>query len=176
VNLRALRRLDARLSVGLQSMARGRPRRLLLAVVAHSADSAVVLPVLGILWAVGGFSFRSYTLSLAAAFAVTVVLTTAMKWAFRRRRPQGEWGVMYRRTDPHSFPSGHASRTLALCLAAFGRGWVPVGALLLLWSLAVGYARVALGVHYFLDVVAGFFLGVAVGVAAWVLTAHGILP
>jgi undecaprenyl-diphosphatase len=176
VSLDSLRRLDARFSVRLQSTARGRLRRLLLSVVAHSGDSAVVLPLLAVLWALGGFSFRSYTLTLAAAYLATVVLTTAMKWAFRRRRPEGEWGTLYRRTDPHSFPSGHASRTVALCLVAFGRGWPVAGVLLLAWSVSVGYARVALGVHYLLDVLGGYLLGIAVGAAAWLLMGYGVLP
>jgi membrane-associated phospholipid phosphatase len=171
-----LRRIDARLTARLQSAAVGRGRRTILSITAHSGDSAIIIPAFGVLWAVDGFSLQSYVLSLAAAFAGTVVLTSALKWGFRRGRPKGDWGGLYRRTDPHSFPSGHASRTVALCLTAFGRHWPLAGALLLLWSLLVGYARVAMGVHYVLDVLAGYLLGAAVGVAAWLLTSQGLLP
>jgi undecaprenyl-diphosphatase len=171
-----LRRFDAGLSARLQSAAVGRLRRALLSAAAHSADSAVVIPLLAVLWAVDGFSLQSYVLSLAAAFAGTVILTSALKWGFRRGRPKGDWGAMYRRTDPHSFPSGHASRTVALGLAAFGRHWPLAGVLLLLWALLVGFARVAMGVHYVLDVLVGYLVGLVVGLAAWLLMSGGTLP
>jgi len=172
----ALHRLDAELSGRLQSLSRGRAAKALLSVSAHSGDSIVLIPVLLVLWAIHGFSVHSYTLGLAAAYAASVVVTTALKYAFRRRRPEGEWGGMYRRTDPHSFPSGHASRTVALSLAVFAHHWPLAGGLMLLWSLLVGFSRVAMGVHYVLDVAAGYLVGAGVGVGAWVLVSRGFLP
>ena len=172
----ALRRLDAEITGRLQSMLPGKGSRALLSVLAHSGDSIVLIPLLAVLWAIDGFTPRSYTLSLAAAYAGSVVLTTALKFIVRRRRPEGDWGRMYRRTDPHSFPSGHASRTVALSLAVFGHHWPLAGGLLVLWSLLVGFSRIVMGVHYLLDVAAGYLLGAAVGVAVWLLVAQGLLP
>ncbi|MBN1838244.1 MAG: phosphatase PAP2 family protein [Spirochaetales bacterium] len=145
-------------------------------ISAHSGDSIVLIPVLAVLWAVDGLSLESYTLSLGAAFAGSVVVTTALKFAVRRGRPAGDWGRMYRRTDPHSFPSGHASRAVALGLAVLGHGWPLAGGLLLLWSLLVGFSRVVMGVHYLLDVAAGYLVGAGVGAAVWMLVNHGIMP
>src|SRR4030042_77002 len=60
----------------------------------------------------------------------------------------------------------------------FARDSLPVplaaGLLLGVWALLVGVARVALGVHYLLDVLAGYLLGLAIGagVALWLL--HGL--
>jgi undecaprenyl-diphosphatase len=172
----ALRRLDTELSRRLRSLAGGRLSRILLSIAAHSGDSIVLIPILAVLWAVDGFSAHSYVLSLAGAYAVSVVLTTALKFGLRRRRPAGEWGRMYRRTDPHSFPSGHASRTVALTLTVFAHGWPLAGGVLALWSLLVGFSRVVLGVHYVLDVAAGYLLGAVVGVAVWLLSSHGVIP
>jgi undecaprenyl-diphosphatase len=68
----------------------------------------------------------------------------------------------------YSFPSGHAiSATLLygfLCISLFGivreRHWraltVAVSAVI---TLMVGFSRIALGAHYFTDVVAGITLG-----------------
>ena len=44
-----------------------------------------------------------------------------VKQVIRRERPAGEWGGIYRAIDPHSFPSGHATR--AALLAALAAGW-----------------------------------------------------
>jgi undecaprenyl-diphosphatase len=134
----------------------------------------VLVPLLALGWWREGFAGGGLAVPLAAAFLLSVVLTTLVKYAVRRSRPQGEWGAMYRRTDPHSFPSGHASRTAALTLVALARGQLLFGLLLGLWSLLVGFARIAMGVHYLLDVLAGYLLGLAIGagVAFWLL--HGL--
>jgi undecaprenyl-diphosphatase len=181
LSLEVLRRLDARGTAWLRGLlpescaARAcRLARLALGVIAHSGDSLVLVPLLGLLWWREGFAAGSIALPLAAAFLVSVVLTTLLKYAVRRRRPAGEWGALYRRTDPHSFPSGHASRTVAITLVALARGLPGPGLLLAGWSLLVGFSRVVLGLHYLLDVAAGYLLGLAVGgaVALWFL--HGL--
>src|SRR4051812_31396802 len=70
-----------------------------------------------------------------------------------------------------SFPSGHAqsavvcvSVLLLVFLPSLGRRGRRVAiAAAVLWVLAIGFARVTLGVHYVSDVLAGYFLG-----GAWV--------
>jgi undecaprenyl-diphosphatase len=86
----------------------------------------------------------------------------AVKFLVRRRRPEGEWGGIYRNTDPHSFPSGHAARAFLIAVvgAALGPAWL--GILLWVWAPLVALARVAMGVHYLSDVVAGALFGVIV--------------
>jgi undecaprenyl-diphosphatase len=88
----------------------------------------------------------------------------AIKLLVRRRRPEGEWGAIYRRTDPHSFPSGHAARAglLATLIAGWGPAWLAP--ILLVWAPLVILARVAMGLHYLSDVLAGAALGVLVGI------------
>jgi membrane-associated phospholipid phosphatase len=181
LSLEVLRRLDARGTAWLRGLLpdpgasrASRPVRAALAVIAHSGDSLVLVPLLGLLWWREGFAADALALSLAAAFLLSVLLTTLLKYVVRRSRPRGDWGAMYRKTDPHSFPSGHASRTAAMTLVALARGLPGPGLLLAGWSLLVGFARVALGVHYLLDVAAGYLLGLAIGaaVAFWLL--HGL--
>jgi undecaprenyl-diphosphatase len=175
LGLEILRRLDARGTAWLRGLLPDfRPAHAALAAVAHSGDSVVLVPLLVLLWWREGFSGGSIALPLAAAFLLSVVLTTLVKYAVRRRRPKGEWGAMYRKTDPHSFPSGHASRTAALTLVVLARGLPWPGLAVAAWSVLVGFSRVALGVHYLLDVAAGYLLGLAIGgaVALWFL--HGL--
>jgi len=174
MSLEGLRRLDSGGTTWLRARVPGPRARMVLSVVAHSGDSVVLVPLLALLWWAQAFAAASIAVPLAAAFLASVLLTTLVKYVVRRRRPAGDWGAMYRKTDPHSFPSGHASRAVALTVVVLARGLVLPGALLALWSLLVGFARVALGVHYLLDVAAGYLLGLAIGaaVALWLL--HGL--
>ena len=173
--LEALRRLDSRGTAWVRAaLPDSRAVHTILSLIAHSGDSLVLIPLLALLWWREDFARDSIAVPLAAAFLLSVVLTTLVKYLVRRRRPKGEWGAMYRKTDPHSFPSGHASRTAALTVVALARGLPLPGLLLAVWALLVGFARVALGVHYLLDVLAGYLLGLAIGagVALWLL--HGL--
>jgi undecaprenyl-diphosphatase len=50
-----------------------------------------------------------------------------------------------------------------LAVVALGLGPMWLGLLLLAWAPLVGLARVAMGVHYLSDVLAGMFLGLIMG-------------
>lgn len=164
-------RLDDALSARLRPLAGRRAIHVALALTAHSGDSLVDFPLLAAWWGLEahfipeGPAFRTLVATLAAT-----LVATGVKYLFRRKRPEGDWGGIYRRTDPHSFPSGHAARTMGIAVAALAAGIGPavVGALFL-WSLAVGASRVALGVHHASDVLAGWALGGLLGVAALAL-------
>jgi len=175
VSLRSFKRFDNNLSLRLQESAKSSWARRILAVVAHSADSVVVVPFLFALWWLHGFARHSLVIPIALGFAVSVVATSVVKFAVRRRRPVGQWGAFYRKTDPHSFPSGHASRTITMAIVVFTGGYPLIGVALLLWSLLVGLSRIILGVHYLYDVLAGYLLGVGIGVGIWLLMAFDIL-
>jgi membrane-associated phospholipid phosphatase len=86
----------------------------------------------------------------------------SIKFLVRRRRPEGEWGSIYRNTDPHSFPSGHAARAFLIAVVASALAPAWLGILLWIWAPLVSIARVAMGLHYVSDVVAGAMLGIVV--------------
>ncbi len=109
--------------------------------------------------------------ALVSLIAVVVGAATVLgiKFSIRRARPEGDMGQIYRKTDPHSFPSGHAVRSLMLGVIALGIAPPWLGILLIIWGPLVGIARVAIGVHYVSDVLAGWVLGIIFGVAGiWV--------
>ena len=56
--------------------------------------------------------------------------------------------------DRFSFPSGHSAAAMAVA-AMYALTFPSLGIWLLPIAVLVGYSRVALGVHYPLDVVAG---------------------
>ena len=50
---------------------------------------------------------------------------------------------------------------IAVAAAGLGPGWVAL--ILWIWAPLVALARVAMGVHYVSDIVAGFFVGIFMG-------------
>jgi undecaprenyl-diphosphatase len=140
--------------------------RNLAAVLAHSGDSWFILAGLLIVYIVGDPFWRSWSVMLAGVIIALAGFVLAIKFIFRRQRPAGEWGVIYRKTDPHSFPSGHAARSalIAVLILAWGPAWLAWP--LLLWAPLVSIARVALGVHFLSDVIAGALIGIGAGILA----------
>ncbi len=137
--------------------------RSLAALLAHSGDSWFWLAGLALLWLVGTDFWKSRALAFGAAILVTAVLVLAIKFTVRRQRPAGEWGAIYRSTDPHSFPSGHAARAILLAVMAISLGPAWLAVILLLWAPLVALARIAMGLHYLSDVLAGLLLGIVLG-------------
>jgi membrane-associated phospholipid phosphatase len=146
----------------------------LIAFLAHSGDSWFWMIGLLCLWLLGNKEWHQKSALMAAAVAGLALFVFAIKFSIRRQRPPGEWGAIYRNTDPHSFPSGHAARAglLAVLAAGLGPGWF--GILVTAWSPLVSLARVGTGVHYLSDVIAGLILGIAAGfvmllISPWVM-------
>lgn len=67
-----------------------------------------------------------------------------------------------------SFPSSHAANSAALATVV-GLAHPPIALLAAILSFAVGFSRIYLGVHYPLDVLAGWVIGVSSGLGFWLL-------
>ena len=142
------------------------------------------LTVLGSGWSMAALVpllVRSRTRRFGAGLALTLTATAAVVFLVKqlvgRARPCA--GLVRARvfeapTDP-SFPSGHAAGSFAF--AAFVAwlivrdparatvGWRLVAASLFVLATGVALSRVALGVHFPLDVAAGAVVGALVGIA-----------
>ena len=138
--------------------------RNLAVVFAHSGDSWFWILGLGLVWLIGTDVWKARALAMIISIITTATIVMVIKFIVRRRRPEGDWGDVYRKTDPHSFPSGHAARAALLAVLALGLGPPWFGLLLLVWAPLVILARVAMGVHYLTDVIAGALFGVLMGV------------
>jgi membrane-associated phospholipid phosphatase len=117
---------------------------------------------------VGWLAYRRLP-RLAAFVVVTAVgsslLNTAIKVAVNRARPHLADPVAI--ASGKSFPSGHAQAAIVgygILLLVFlpviarrARPWVTAAAVLMV--LLIGFSRIALGVHYFSDVIGGFLIG-----------------
>lgn len=154
---------DERISARLRVAEKPGFLRSAAAFLAHSGDSWFWILALGIVWFLGGPDWKHRAVVLIGGIVVTAVLVLSLKFTFRRSRPEGEWGDIYRKTDPHSFPSGHAARAFLLPVLASGVGpeWFFIA--LAVWGPLVALARVAMGVHYVSDIAAGILVGAGMG-------------
>jgi undecaprenyl-diphosphatase len=134
----------------------------LASFLAHSGDSWFWMAGLGIVWLFAGPDWHNRAAFIAISIVAQAVTVLAIKFTVRRRRPEGEWGAIYRNTDPHSFPSGHAARALLLVVMAWVLGPEWFRWAVLVWAPLVSLARVAMGVHYVSDVLAGWVTGVVI--------------
>ena len=154
--------LDGCLTQRLRIAEQPGPLRTVAAVLAHSGDSWFWLAGLALLWWLGTDYWKRELLVLIVSILVAALVVFVVKVIVRRRRPEGEWGKFYRSTDPHSFPSGHAVRAMMLAVIMLGMS-PATGIVLLVWAPLVALARVAMGLHYLSDVLAGMLLGVIIG-------------
>jgi len=101
--------------------------------------------------------------------AVAFVVTIALQYLIRRKRPEVTRTTYHLFVHTFSFPSAHASTSMAfatsLAYAFIGSslqyGWAFAFAWFLLACL-IAMSRVVVGVHYFFDVIAGAFLGYSI--------------
>jgi undecaprenyl-diphosphatase len=166
VNLKHILELDARLSARMRVAERPGLLRTLCVFFAHSGDSWFWWGGLALLAWLGNTFWRPRALTVLVSIIALAVIVLAIKFTIRRRRPDGEWGGLYRSTDPHSFPSGHAARAVLIAVLAIGLGPAWLAVVLCIWAPLVALARVAMGVHYISDIVAGGILGVIAGIVA----------
>lgn len=130
------------------------------AIFAHSGDSWFMPPIFGLLWIFGNDFWSIWGKIMLLSILGVGAVVQIIKWSFRRKRPDGNWGNMVRKSDPHSFPSGHAAKAgLLMGLGLFlGPEAVRVG--VCIYSPLMAFARTQMGVHYLSDVIAGFILGI----------------
>jgi undecaprenyl-diphosphatase len=159
--------LDKRASYALRVAQKPGFDRTAALLFAHSGDSWFWGAGLLILWALGTEAWKTWAVWQLAFIIGLAALVLVLKFSIKRKRPEGEWGQIYRNTDPHSFPSGHAARAfLIACLAVLmGPAWLAI--ILLVWAPLVTLSRVLMGVHYLSDVLAGAIVGVFFAILGW---------
>ena len=162
MNFRSVLEWDARLSDQMRVAEKPGALRVISIIFAHSGDSWFWGAALVGLWVWGDSFWKEWAVEQFASISVLAALVMGIKFLVRRRRPEGEWGSIYRNTDPHSFPSGHAARSflIAVLVTGLGPAWLAIA--LWIWAPLVALARVAMGVHYVSDIVAGAALGIVI--------------
>lgn len=97
-----------------------------------------------------------------------LIVIAFLKLSFARQRPsynEGDLPLSASKIDGFSFPSGHATRAFMLYVLFLNdfMGFDSLANIVLLWSVILGYSRIALGRHYISDVVVGALVGLGEG-------------
>jgi len=164
MNLSSFLQLDARLSGRMRIAERPGLLRNISIFFAHSGDSWFWGLGLILLWLYGDSPWKKWAVVLFGGISALAVIVMTLKFMIRRRRPEGDWGGIYRNTDPHSFPSGHAARAFLIAVFAMALGPSWLGIILWIWAPLVALARVAMGVHFLSDILAGAVTGILIGI------------
>jgi len=155
--------LDQTLTGPLTLTSRPGFARGLATALAHSGDIYVWAGLMVLAWFFAGEQWKTPAAVVVAGLLLGEVAVVGIKMVVRRQRPPGTGGLIYRKTDPFSFPSGHAARATMLCLLAWHFGPLAAFVGIVVWSPFMVLSRIAIGIHYVFDVLAGFVLG-------WLLT------
>lgn len=134
--------------------------------ITHLGEPQVALPLLivGMIALHGVTKSRSMVRSIVIHGILLLVLVQGTKRVIDRPRPgavmSGLQGLPGGHLRQHAFPSGHSAfgAYIAGVMAFSGVGpMVATGAVIV--GLAVGWSRVAIGAHWFGDVIVGLGLG-----------------
>jgi undecaprenyl-diphosphatase len=142
------------------------PFQLWLADILKDIDRedivAIILLVMGILVTLR----RGWLAALGSMFVAGAgwLLIAGIKLVVAQPRPLPFEGPAYK--EALSYPSGHVTfvmaLTVALCVVLAGSRWRwPVVIFLCLLTLATGWSRLMLGVHYPMDIVGGILGGLS---------------
>lgn len=138
----------------------------LAVVLAHSGDSWLWAIGMALVWLVtlrGNSLWHTRSAVLEISIVLQALFVFALKQVIHRARPDGEWGAIYRIVDPHSFPSGHATRAAMLAVLGLALGPAYFGWLMLAWAPLVCISRILTGVHFLSDILGGIALGLGIG-------------
>jgi undecaprenyl-diphosphatase len=132
---------------------------------AHLGDGWLWILVLILEWLFVPPDRRPLVARWGIAMLLAGGITTSMKFLWRRQRPVQIGGFYSQTYDQHSFPSGHATRmgTVVVFMPTLNPWWGWLALPIALW---VAWSRVALGVHFLLDVVVGLALGMSISLIA----------
>lgn len=165
---RKLMRWDRR--AYLLGQGRWRARRMnrpMVWITTSGTKGTVWIALAGVVFLAGGRHGRATALlSIAALLAAEGAINLVLKPIIARERPYVGRGpgrlrsLLVAAPGAHSWPSAHAGSSMAAALV-LAYGYTSWAVAFLALALLIGYSRVYVGVHYPLDVLAGFILGLA---------------
>lgn len=105
---------------------------------------------------------RQKAIYLIVAVLTAVFITTSLKYAVKRPRPFETYDFIEKMTSggSPSFPSGHTTDAFVIATAmSIAFPTLAVSIPFFIWAVLIAYSRMALGVHYPVDVFVGILIG-----------------
>ena len=104
--------------------------------------------------------------AICSAILSRLFIVEIIRFIYFRNRPFVDWPVnlVLKHEASASFPSGHASLYFAIAFTIFFFN-KKIGCVFLITSFLIGLARIFVGVHYPLDILAGIAIGLF---SAWI--------
>ncbi len=96
------------------------------------------------------------------AMSLQTLVVKAFKYTLRVKRPSAVFKDVYllERLSLKSFPSGDSAMAMTIALCLFETFPNLLKPLIVAYPLLIGYGRIYMGVHFPLDVIAGWSIGV----------------
>lgn len=168
--LEQIQRYDERWYLWFSNALPHQMKVVLARTVSLSGDGWMYAVICAVLYLQGHAQAAIIFSTLLIAFSIEVPSYLILKNTLRRQRPHQRLNIcpIITASDKFSFPSGH---TAGAFLFATVIAWYSPDAVWMVfsWALAIGLSRVALGVHYLTDIVAGALLGVGIASVALVI-------
>ncbi|WP_338604345.1 phosphatase PAP2 family protein [Sulfolobus tengchongensis] len=126
------------------------------------------IPVTAIFFIVGG-KYRRTSLILVGGFIIAIILGEISKYVMAQPRPfliLHNVNLLVSEPTDYSYPSGHALIVSVGAIIVLMTLPYYVSIPLFIEALIVSYSRVYIGVHWPLDVFAGWILGIAIALTA----------
>jgi undecaprenyl-diphosphatase len=144
--------------------------RVMMAISSHYFAAVISIVIAAWIYKKDKNNFWKNTIFIAAVVgAMDVFNSYVFKPGFERLRPcrlEDFARIVGGCASWYGFPSNHAANSMAAAAVTWSLGYVKLGKALLLMALVIGLSRIYLGVHYPLDVTAGFIVGSSWGFLA----------
>ena len=141
---------------------------LLYSVLVCAKWLVFLLPMLLLgLWLWGGVHFRQVVIKALLAVMVGIVVVYLLRLSWPQPRPfviNVGFTYLHHAADP-SFPSNHAVFSFSIALTLLLNSMRKIGWLVLFIALLVSWARVFLGVHFPMDMLAALFVAFVIVLA-----------
>lgn len=154
----------------IQSIVETTPAPLLWVTIADYSEPFFI-GIFGVLWAVFFYrrtrAFWTVPAYLTAGLALAVPISITLRQIIGQTRPFADAGFnpLVAHEADFGFPSNHAVATAVFTVVFLWFGYRGIGLAIAGLTLLTGISRVATGIHYPVDILAGWILGGGITVA-----------
>ena len=160
-----IRNLDREITIFLNNLSHQNLDGIMILISNKYVWIPLYLFLIHWLWKFDKKNFKiNLIVSISTVLISDFITSSMMKPYFERLRPCNDSSleelinVVAGCGKKFSFASSHASTTFSLASMFFLISKKKIK-LMFLWSIIIGYSRIYLGVHFFLDVIFGFLVG-----------------